>query len=86
MENTETHFHSFFIKGVTSVTTGLNGWRIVGLWGEEKKGEGNRIGPYFDEEKIEDCEALIDRIEKEFTLPVEISKVVKFLSQSQLNN
>lgn len=54
--------------------------------GRRKKGEGSRIGPYFEEKNINDCEVLIDRIEKEFTLPVEIQKGVTFLSQYQPNN
>ncbi|HAD11863.1 MAG TPA: hypothetical protein DCF33_05420 [Saprospirales bacterium] len=71
-----THFHSFIIKGVTNLKTDKTGWRIVGIWGDEEKGEGNRIGPTFDEDQLAECEALVDELEKTYGLPVLIKTII----------
>lgn len=71
-----THFHSFIIKGVTNIKTDQQGWRIVGLWGDEEKAEGNRIGPTFAEDQIEACEKLADELESKYGLPVPIETIV----------
>lgn len=71
-----THFHSFIIKGVTNLKTDKTGWRIVGIWGDEEKGEGNRIGPTFDEDQLAECEALADELEKTYGLPVLIKTII----------
>jgi len=73
-----TKFHSYIIKGVYNKKTDESGWRIVGLWGDEEKGEGNRIGPTFAESEIEDCEKLCDELESKLGLPVFISDVLAF--------
>lgn len=71
-----THFHSFIIKAVTNIKTDKSGWKVVGLWGDENKGEGNRIGPTFEENQLDACEALADELEKFYGLPVEISTII----------
>lgn len=71
-----THFHSFIIKGVINLKTDETGWRIVGLWGDEDKGEGNRVGPTFPENQLEACEALADELEKKYGLPVPIQTII----------
>lgn len=71
-----THFHSLIIKGVTSIKTDKSGWKIVGLWGEEEKGEGNRIGPFFEENQLAECEKLADELEMLYGLPVEIATII----------
>jgi len=79
METTQqqpTHFHSFIIKGVTNIKTDKSGWRVVGLWGDEYGGEGNRIGPFFDDDQLEACEQLVDELESKYGLPVEIATIV----------
>ena len=75
-----THFHSLIIKGVTNIETGWYGWRIVGLWRDEEKGEGNRIGPSFDHDKIDDCEKLADELEHKYGLPVAIKTIISHFS------
>lgn len=70
-----THFHSYIIKGVYNKTTDESGWRIVGLWGDEEKGEGNRIGPTFSEEELEACEKECDQLVEKHGLPVEIATI-----------
>ena len=76
-----TRFHSYIIKGVYNKKTDESGWRIVGLWGEEEKGEGNRIGPTFKESELEDCEKLADELESKLGLPVLISDVLAFFAE-----
>ena len=71
-----THFHSFIIKGVTNIKTDTQGWRIVGLWGDEYKSEGNRIGPTFQEDQMEACEQLAGQLEAQYGLPVPIETIV----------
>ncbi len=71
-----TQFHSYIIKMVGNVQTCKTGWRIVGLWGDEEKGEGNRIGPTFDDSELDACEALADDLEKQYGLPVEIATII----------
>lgn len=71
-----TQFHSFIIKGVTNIKTDIEGWRIVGLWGDEEKGEGNRIGPTFPEDQLDACEQLVDELESKYGLPVAINTII----------
>lgn len=52
------------------------GWRIVGLWGDEEEGEGNRIGPRFAEDQDAACCDLIDELEKTYGLPVMIQTII----------
>lgn len=47
MREAPVNFYGYIIKGVYNVNTDESGWRIVGLWGDEENGEGNRIGPTF---------------------------------------
>lgn len=72
----KTQFHSYIIKGVTNLKTDQEGWRIVGLWGDEEKGEGNRIGPAFPEDQLQECESLMDELEAKYGLPVDISTII----------
>lgn len=71
-----THFHSFIVKGVTNLKTDKSGWKVVGLWGDEDKAEGNRIGPTFEENQLDACEALADELENKYGLPVEIAIII----------
>jgi hypothetical protein len=71
-----THFHSFIIKGVTNTKTDQQGWRVVGLWGDEDKSEGNRIGPTFHEDDLDSCEQLVDELERKYGLPVPIETII----------
>lgn len=71
-----THFHSFIIKGVANIKTNEYGWKVVGLWGDEDKGEYNRIGPTFPENQLKACEQLANELEKKYGLPVEISTII----------
>lgn len=73
---TPTHFHSFILQGVFNLKTDREGWRIVGLWGDEDKGEGNRIGPTFEEAEFEACSELADELESRYGLPVAIETIV----------
>lgn len=79
MQNTikpPTHFHAFIIKKVINIKTDQEGWRIVGLWGDEDKAEGNRIGPTFPEDQIEAVEQLADDLESKYGLPVPIETII----------
>lgn len=76
MKNDKLKFHSYIIKGVTNLKTDQNGWRIVGLWGNEEKGEGNRIGPTFSEDQLQACESLMDELEAKYGLPVDVSTII----------
>lgn len=75
-----THFHSFTIIGVMGVNgekKGDLGWRIVALWGDEDKFEGNTIGRTFKFDELEECERIVREIEVKYGLPVEIHKIVE---------
>lgn len=74
-----THFHSFIMKKAFRRKTFEEGWMIIGLWGDEELGEGNRLGPFFTEDDVELCEALIDEMEEKFGLPIEIEKASEFI-------
>jgi hypothetical protein len=80
-----TNFHSLIIKGVIDTKTDEEGWRIVGIWGDEDKKEGNRIGPRFPEDQLGECEALVEELEREFTFPAPIADIVSYLSNLQNN-
>lgn len=70
MTQNSKQFHSYIIKNVYNTRTNKQGWRIVGIWGDEDKGEGNRIGPTFDYGDLESCEKLIDNLVAQYQLPV----------------
>lgn len=59
-----------------NVKTDEQGWRIIGLWGDEDKGEGYRIGPTFAEDQLESCEKLAYELETQYGLPVEIATII----------
>ena len=46
------------------------------MWGEEENGEGNRIGPTFEENQLSECEKLVDQLEALYGLPVEIATII----------
>jgi len=77
---TITHFHTLIIKGFTNLNTDKSGWRIVGIWGDENKGEGMRIGPTFEEDDLDSCEKLADELEAKYKLPVKISDIISHFS------
>jgi hypothetical protein len=79
-DQTITHFHSLVIKGVTNMKTDKEGWRVVGIWGDEEKGEGMRIGPTFEDSDLESCEKLADELEAKYKLPVKISDIISHFS------
>ena len=78
-----TQFHSLIIKGVYNKKTDQDGWRIVGLWGDEAKGEGNRIGPTFPYTELEQCEKLVDELESKYGLPVPIDIIINHFQATQ---
>lgn len=77
IKSTPTHFHKFIIAGVINIKAGQKGWRIVGIWGDEDKYEGNRIGPYFKHEDYDQCEKLLNEIEAKYSAPYEIHKIIE---------
>lgn len=80
MQNQPTNFHSFIIKGVFNTITCTSGWRIVGIWGDEDKGQGQRIGPTFADGELDACEKLADELENKYGLPVSISTIFSHFS------
>ncbi len=75
-EETSTHFNSYEIAGVVKSKSGETGYRIIGLWGDYGKGQGNRIGPFFPENKLQDCEKLVDEITAKYGLPAAIETII----------
>ena len=80
IQNQPINFHAFIVKGVFNTITNLSGWRIVGIWGDEDKGEGMRIGPTFAEDELEGCEKLADELKTKYGLPVSISTIFSHFS------
>ena len=71
-----TNFNSYSIAGVYNLKTGESGFRVVGIWGVESRGEGNRIGPVFSDDDIDKCSELIDELTKLYGLPVSIATII----------
>ncbi len=63
-----------------NLNTNKPGWRIVGIWGDEDKGEGMRIGPTFEDSDLESCEKLADELEAKYKLPIKISDIISHFS------
>lgn len=79
------HFTSYIIKGVYKTSTDEIGWRIVGLYGDEEQGEGNRIGPTFPETELEACQKLLDDLVQQYGLPVNGNTIIRHF-QNEVNN
>lgn len=75
-----TLFYYFVIKGVYNQVTNKEGYRVVGIWGNEHNGEGMRIGPTFEEDQLDLCEKLVDELEAKFDLPVKITDIITHFS------
>lgn len=75
-----THFNYLIIKGVINMLTDKEGWRIVGIWGDEDKGEGMRIGPTFEHDDLDGCEKLADELEEKYGMPIKISDIISHFS------
>lgn len=67
---------AYVIKGIINIKTFKECYQIVGLWGDEDKGEGYRIGPKFAETELEACEKLIDGLLQQYGLPVNLDILI----------
>lgn len=68
--------NAYVVKEIINIKTGKQGCQIVGLWGDEDKGEGYRIGPKFAEIEFEACEKLIDDLLRQYGLPVNLDIII----------
>ena len=73
------YFHSYTIVAVFRKKTQTSGWKVVGLFGEEDKGEGHRIGPFF--EIPEAAEKMATELESLYGLPVPIDTVLQYFDK-----
>lgn len=74
---TPTHFNYFMVYGVYDAKKQKKGWRVVGIYGDEEKYEGNRVGPFFEHNELRKVQKMCDELETLYTMPVLIDTIVK---------
>jgi hypothetical protein len=70
------------VTPVVEISTAKKGWRVFGIWGDQSKGEGYNIGPFFPDTQYEQCSAFMVSLYSRFGLPFDLCDLINFYLQN----